>query len=210
MSKQQFDREKFKDAVHYVVANTRQDELGRVKLHKTLYFSDMLWFIASGSALTGAEYRKQQFGPCATFLARALTELEQEGRVRQNREWYFGYEKYQYTALRAASNDRFTDSERAVIDETIAFVCRNNTAKSISELSHTKAWDVAKLGAVMPYYSAVNIVPAEVDEDDINWAKEEAAKIEVQRSRGAPLQRRAYAEFREGLRGDPREVAAGD
>lgn len=36
---EQFSRQKFKDVIHYVVANTRPDELGRVKLHKVLYFT---------------------------------------------------------------------------------------------------------------------------------------------------------------------------
>ena len=94
MPDQQFHREKFKDVVHYIVARTNPDELGRVKLHKTLYFADMLWFIDKGVALTGAEYRKQPMGPCASRLTWALNALELEGRIKQAREWYYGYEKH--------------------------------------------------------------------------------------------------------------------
>ncbi len=208
MAPQQFDREKFKDAVHYIVVNTRPDELGLVKLHKVLYFSDMLWFLGRGTALTGAEYRKQQFGPCASFLRRALSELEQAGRIRQSREWYFGYDKHSFASLTDAPMQRLTDAERSLLGDITDFVCRNNTAKSISEFSHTRAWEAASLGQVMPYYTAINILPVEIDDEDLDWAMEEAAKIETERSRGSSLQRRGYTEFREGLRRHRGEVAA--
>lgn len=204
MSKQQFDREKFRDVVHYVVAQTRSDELGMVKLHKVLYFSDMLWFLDRGSGLTGAEYRKQQFGPCATFLRGALAELEAAGQVRQRREWYYGFEKLTFVSLAASPIARLSESERALLDEVIEFVCRNNTAKSISDFSHNRAWDAARLGQVMPYYTAMNIVPAELADDDLSWAIAEAADVADEESRGAPLQRRGYAAFRESLRSNPR------
>src|SRR6266849_9373459 len=59
----QFDRAKLLDVVHYVCAKVPVPELGRVKLHKNLYFADMLHFAATGRPLTGVEYQKQPFGP---------------------------------------------------------------------------------------------------------------------------------------------------
>jgi hypothetical protein len=202
MLKQQFDREKFKDVVHYIVEHTRPDELGRVKLHKTLYFADMMWFIAKGVALTGAEYRKQPMGPCASHLSWALNALETEGRIEQSREWYFGYEKHRFASLKPAPLDRLDREALVLLGDTIDFVCRNNTAQTISELSHTRAWESIDMGEVMPYHSAINILPNEIDADTVAWAAEEAAKIAAARSRETPLQRRGYREFREGLRGD--------
>ena len=90
---------------------------------------------------------------------------------------------------------------RVLLDETIDFVCKNNTARSISELSHTRAWEVASMGEVMPYHSAMNIVPVEVEPSDVDWAIEEASKLANAKSRGAPVQRRSYREFRESVRG---------
>lgn len=202
MSKQQFDREKFKDAVHYIVEHTRPEELGRVKLHKTLYFADMMWFIAKGVALTGAEYRKQPMGPCASHLTWALNVLEAEGRIRQSREWYFGYEKHRFASLKPAPLGRLDREALVLLDDTIDFVCRNNTAQTISELSHTRAWESIDMGDVMPYHSAINILPNEIDADTMTWAVEEAARLAATRSGETPLQRRSYREFREGLRGD--------
>lgn len=197
---EQFNRQKFKDVIHYVVANTRPDELGRVKLHKILYFADMIWFIAEGHGLTGVEYRKQPMGPVATGLGTALGELEEEGRIRIGRTKYFGYEKAIYESLRPLPVDRLDVTERQLLDDVVEFVCRNNTARSISDFSHTRVWEATENGAVMPYFTALNMLPVEVEDAAINWAREEAAKLANARSADTAVQRRDYRAFRESLR----------
>jgi hypothetical protein len=197
---EQFNRLKFKDVIHYVVAKTRPDELGRVKLHKVLYFTDMIWFIAEGRGLTGVEYRKQPMGPVATGLGLALGELEDEGRIRLGKTKYFGYDKATYEALQPAPDDRLGNIERQLIDDVIEFVCRNNTARSISDFSHTRVWEATENGAVMPYFTALNMLPVEIEDAAINWAREEAAKLATARSANTTVQRRDYRAFRESLR----------
>ena len=59
----QFDREKFLEAVHYICTHCDPRELGRVKLHKILYFADMLHYVGYGRPLTGEEYQKQNSAP---------------------------------------------------------------------------------------------------------------------------------------------------
>ncbi len=196
---QQFDRQKFKDVIHYVVAQTRPDELGRVKLHKVLYFADMIWFIAEGRGLTGAEYRKQPMGPCATGLGRALGELEDEGRIKIGRRKYFGYDKAEYEAREPAPLNRLTTQQQQLVDDVVEFVCRNNTARSISDFSHTRVWEATENGAVMPYFTALNMLPVEIEDAAINWAREEAAKLVAARSENSSVQRRNYRAFRSSL-----------
>lgn len=196
---QQFDRQKFKDVIHHVVAMTRAEELGRVKLHKVLYFTDMIWFIAEGRGLTGAEYRKQPMGPCATGLGRALGELEDEGRIKIGRRKYFGYDKAEYEATEPAPVDRLTKLEQQLISDVVEFVCRNNTARSISDFSHTRVWEATENGAVMPYFTALNMLPVEIEDAAINWAREEAAKLVAAKSENPSVQRRDYRAFRSSL-----------
>lgn len=197
---QQFNRAKFKDVIHYVVGKTRPDELGRVKLHKVLYFTDMIWFIAEGRGLTGAEYRKQPMGPCATGLGLALGELAKEGRIRLGTTKYYGYDKATYETLQPAPSDSFSESERRLMDDVIEFVCRNNTARSISDFSHTRVWEATENGAVMPYFTALNMLPVEIEDAAINWAREEAEKLVTAQSGNTAVQRRGYQSFRESLR----------
>ena len=96
----QFDREKFKDVVHYVVdyvrANLGTEALGNTKLHKVLYYSDILRYLDTGQPLTGVEYQRQKFGPTARYLTWALKELEAEGRVSVTKRNYYGYQKSEY------------------------------------------------------------------------------------------------------------------
>ena len=68
----QFDRRKLLSVVHCICATGPVEELGRVKLHKILYFADMLHYAARGQPLTGVEYQKQPFGPAARHLTWAL------------------------------------------------------------------------------------------------------------------------------------------
>jgi hypothetical protein len=89
----QFDRAKLKHAVHYICARCPVDELGKVRLHKMLYFADMLHFIGTGTPLTGVQYQKQKLGPIARHLNWAIDELIREGRLRVERRDYFGFEK---------------------------------------------------------------------------------------------------------------------
>ena len=55
----QFDRERFKDVVHFAVhyAGNRvgPEALGRTKLHRILYFADTLHYLDTGAPLTGAD-----------------------------------------------------------------------------------------------------------------------------------------------------------
>jgi len=150
------------------------------------------------------QYRKQKFGPCASFLRSAVTDLEAAGRIRQSREWYYGSEKFTFTSLAAVPASRLSESERALLGEVIEFVCRNNPAKSISDFSHARAWDAACLGQVMSYDTAMNIVAAELADDDLSWAITKAANVANEESRGAPVQRRGHAAFRGSLRSNPR------
>lgn len=172
----QFDRAKFKDAIHYICAKCPADELGKVKLHKILYFADMIHFIDTGTSLTGVQYQKQKFGPMARHLNWAIDELQRENRLRVEKRDYFGFEKIDYHALGEVDNHRLSDAARRVLDEVMEFV-RSRSAKAIGELSHNAAWEAVEIGDVIPYYSAFGLYPAAVTDADVDAAVSEARKI---------------------------------
>lgn len=172
----QFDRQKFKAAVHYVAASTRPEELGRVKLHKILYFADMLHYLAAGRPLTGEEYQKQQFGPTARHLGVALKELAAEGKLDVRRRLFHGFPKDTFDSLEEPRSDVFTQDELKLLADVIDDVCARS-AREISEISHNAAWELASLGETLPYYTAYLMAPAEVTDDDVAWGAEEAGRI---------------------------------
>ena len=185
----QFDRSKFKDAVEYICARCSTDELGTVKLHKILYFADMIHFLGLGTPLTGASYQKQKFGPMARHLSSAVGELAREGRMKAKKRDYFGYEKTDYVVDKPerATGQLLSAAARRVLDEVIDFVCARS-AKEMSELSHMAAWEAAEIGETIPYYSSYGLYPSAVTDADVDAAVAQARavrpQIEAERSAG--------------------------
>lgn len=172
----QFDREKFLDSIHYICVRCDPRQLGRVKLHKILYFADMLHYVTFGRPLTGEEYQKQKFGPVARHLTWALGALADQGRIRIETRDYFGFPKLEVHATQAGPADRLNDREVQLLNEVAAFVCGRTTGE-ISDLSHDAPWQTAELGETIPYFTALGLFPAEVTEDDIAWGVAEAQTL---------------------------------
>jgi uncharacterized phage-associated protein len=177
----QFDREKFLEAVHYVCTHCNPRELGRVKLHRILYFADMLHYVGYGRPLTGEEYQKQKFGPVAKHLTWALRTLSEQGHIEIGTRDYFGFPKLEVHAAPLAKPERLDDRDRHVLDEVADFVC-GHTAREISDLSHNAAWQVAEMGETIPYFTAIGLFPAEVTDDDVAWGVDEAQRLRPQLS----------------------------
>ncbi|MFN3622544.1 MAG: Panacea domain-containing protein [Hyphomicrobium sp.] len=172
----EFNRRKFKDVVHFICANCSIEELGNVKLHKALYFSDMLHFLANGTPLTGVEYRKQKFGPVARHLTSVVNELCREGRLRVSKRDYFGFPKIDYLSVAPPPTNLLTNEEIHLLKDVIDYVCAKS-AREISEISHDAAWKAARMGETIPYYAAWGLVPVAITESDIEAAVGEARRI---------------------------------
>lgn len=166
---------KLKDVVHFICAECEPRELGNVKLHKILYFADMLHYLNAGRPLTGVEYQKQQFGPVARHLSWAVNELCKEGRLRAQKRDYFGYKKTDYLADRESCGN-ISNIEREILMDVIDFVC-SRSAKEISELSHQAPWEAAEMGETIPYCSAFGLLPKEVTRADVDNSIVIAKKI---------------------------------
>lgn len=172
----QFDRQKFLAVVHHICARQKPSDLGRVKLHKALYFADMLHFLEFGRPLTGVDYIKQQFGPAARHLTWAIRELRNKGRLQVTERQFFGLPKTDFVAIAGSDLHPLSEHERHLLDEVSDFVCAHK-AKEISEISHNAAWEAVDYGEIIPYYSAYALVPSEVTDEDVAWAKSEARQL---------------------------------
>jgi Protein of unknown function (DUF4065) len=171
-----FDREKFLDVVHFICSQCEPADLGKVKLHKILYFADMLAFLDEFKPLTGVEYQKQAFGPVAKHLTWAIDELAKQGRLCVTKREYFGFTKLDFVSIQLAPSHRLTNREVELLQGVIGFVCAK-TATEISELSHNAAWHRARLGETIPYESAFGLIPVEVTEQDLAASVAEAKRI---------------------------------
>src|SRR5262245_493718 len=178
----EFDREKFLDAIHHIIHACQHapDLLGKTKLHKCLYYSDMLHFIAQRRPLTGAEYDKAQFGPTARYLEWGLKTLRERGMISIATEEYFGLGKFVFRSEKAPRTNRLSEEEKALVGEVIAFVCER-TAREISEISHAAPWQNVKMGERITYSSAHLLLPPtrQPSERDIEYATQQAKRLHL-------------------------------
>lgn len=196
----QFDRLKLKALILYACSKCEREALGAVKLHKVLYFSDMLNYAFTGSPITGATYRKRSFGPTCDALLVCLRELEIDGDIIVNDVDYFGFKKKEFIPTKGIDASRLSRKELDLVDDVIDFVCNKNTAKTISELSHNKAWELAEFGDVLPYNSVYQILPTQVTLDTLDWASTEVEKIEAERPNINPMDHKDVSFLRQRIR----------
>ena len=192
----QFDRAKLRTVILYICSRCEPSQLGAVKLHKALYFADMLVYAYVGAPITGATYRKRALGPTCDQLLAALRELSKEGALEIREVEYFGFRRKEYVSLAKPETERLSSAELSVLDEVIEFVCRSNMAKAISDFSHNRAWELAEFGDVLPYHSVFHLFPTQVSPEALDWASGEVGQIEDKRSRNAALGGTAYGDFR--------------
>jgi Protein of unknown function (DUF4065) len=198
----QFDLAKLKDVILYTCSRCEPSLLGAVKLHKVLYFSDMLHYANVGAPLTGATYRKRPMGPTCDQLLATLNELVRDGALKIRDVDYFGYMKKEYIIAAVRSEgESLSETGRAILDDVIDFVCVNNTAKTISEFSHNKAWEIAEFGEVITYNSVFNLFPTQVSPETVEWASQEAAAIANERSKKTSVETRVFGTLREKVLG---------
>jgi hypothetical protein len=197
----QFDRTKLKAVILYTCARCEASDLGAVKLHKVLYFFDMLHYALSGAPVIGGTYRKHALGPTCDQLLSTLRELRQEGAIQIEDVDYFGYRKKEYTPLVKVDENRIGgDYEISLLNEIVEFVCAKNTAKTISDFSHQRPWEMAEFGEVIPYHTAFLLFPAEVSLEALEWAEIEGKRIADSRAQSEQVAYTDGAVFRRRLR----------
>lgn len=158
----QFDREKMRAVILRTCRSCRPEDLGAVKFNKVLYYLDMLTYANERRAVTGATYRKRPNGPASDQLLFSLREMTKSGDLDVKDVDYYGYIKKEYSALAQEPEGVLTERERDLLDEVIDFVCRQNTARSISDYSHSLPWEIADMGGEIPYRTAMLLFPMDV------------------------------------------------
>ena len=122
------------------------DRLGRVSrttINKLVFYADFLSFKTATVSLTGAAYRRLEYGPVPADYGGLFSRMESEGvLVSQERVYANGYTGFYYSlGPEVGSLDvEFTDHEQKVL-EHVAQTLGGMTAKAISEKSHLEsAW----------------------------------------------------------------------
>jgi hypothetical protein len=163
---------KLRELILYVAARSEGDHwFGKTKLHKVLFYSDVIFYAETGRSITGQEYQKYPHGPFGSETPAALQALESEHAVAIGHRDVFGHRQERPFALREPNLDDFSGKEIAIVDEVIGLLW-DRSASEVSELSHRFiGWQVARDYEVIPYEMAL-VDTSEPTEEELEYAKQ--------------------------------------
>jgi hypothetical protein len=165
---------KYEHLVHYVCHRCDDHRnLGATKLNKILYFSDFLFYLTAGKSITGETYIKRQYGPVPKNILKIIQSLVQTGKIVTRETEYHGKPKREYISLLEPDIESFSPQEVSLVDEIVDKISKEFSAKKISELTHDDIWQMASIGEEIPYATILTEHIAEIDEEDMAWAKSE-------------------------------------
>jgi hypothetical protein len=164
MAKQMpYDAEKFEALVLFIAHYRQHDEqFGRTKLAKALFYSEFSAYRELGEPLTGATYIRMPFGPYPKQLEEAETHLSGRGLV------YLDYVKATYEEKRIIPQTDSPPDMAGLFEpwalqlvETWAERVGSASAREISRLSHHHpGWLIAReVGEPIPY--STSLLPQE-------------------------------------------------
>jgi len=173
-----FQRAKFKEAILYICSKANPECLGAIKLNKVLWYSDVYSYWKFGQSITGAKYFKLEFGPAPKAMLPIQDEMIRDGDIEIKTGNYQGMNKTEYKCLRDPRMSSFSEEEIEILDCYIGEICYSHTATSISNKSHDRIYNLAKMQEEIPYCATLASVLGDITGDDILWAKEKIAGIQ--------------------------------
>ncbi len=200
----QFNREKMRAVILRTCHACASEQLGAVKLNKVLYFLDMISYATNGLSVTGATYRKRPFGPTTDQVLGVLRDMKASGDIDIKEDNFHGYTKKNYIPLVSEPDHVLNEGEQSLLDDVIEFVCRENTAREISEFSHQLPWEMAESGGVIEYYTSLLLFPSIPSPEAFDIISKGRAEIEDTRSNVKTLATSDYATFRNRISNEAR------
>jgi hypothetical protein len=166
-----FGNKKLNAVVHYICARCKDSsKLGATKLNKTLFYSDLAHYLATGKTLTGTKYKKLQHGPVPSEILTSVSQLESSGKLMTKTADCYGHNKTEYISLQEPDLENLEKDEIDLLAMMIDYVCDNHTASSISELSHDIVWEAASMGEEIPMSAYLASKAGNIEPQDISWA----------------------------------------
>ena len=143
---------KFKNVLLYILERCAgKPNVGETVLYKLLYFSDFNYYELYEEHLTGATYRRLNYGPVPQHLENVLSHMTEEGQLQRVKTTYHGNSQMRYLPLVKADLSILKASEKEVIDKVIEQMSDWNATK-ISEYVHKDMpWLASDEGEVIDY-----------------------------------------------------------
>lgn len=147
-------REKFKDALHYVAARAgARPDFGATKLYKVLWFSEARTFVLNGAPMFGVEFVRQRHGPVPKDAMRIREELVAEGRLKIWKESWSNFSQWHFKSITPPDSSRLSALDIDTLNYWTRHIDEDHTATSISDQSHDYGWEIARMGETLPVHA---------------------------------------------------------
>ncbi|MBF0217786.1 MAG: DUF4065 domain-containing protein [Candidatus Omnitrophica bacterium] len=148
------NRGKFKEVILYILEKCgAKANVGETVLYKLLYFSDFDFYEMYETFLTGASYRKINYGPAPCGFQEIVDEMIKGGQLKKITAEYYGKPQKKYIPLVNSDIKNWTAREKEVIDKVIERLSSMDAA-NISEYSHGDIpWEVSAEKEIIDYDS---------------------------------------------------------
>jgi len=144
--------DKFKQVLLYIVSKVgSRPNIGQTALYKLLYFIDFDYYEKYQKFFIGATYIRNTHGPSPVSFAKIARELENQGKLVEVNNKYFGYDQKKYLVTSEPEVSALTAQELKHIDDELERLA-SKSAKELSDLSHIDTpWRVAKEKEILNY-----------------------------------------------------------
>jgi hypothetical protein len=130
------------------------ERFGSVRLAKTLFYADFLFYAQKGRSITGETYVRKDQGPVPTHLLSTCDRLQRERALLMEEGLVDGSARKIAIPTRPADLSAFTTEEIDIVDYVLDKLERVS-GTAASELAHRfRAWELAEDGEEIPYETA--------------------------------------------------------
>ena len=143
--------------IHHITTLCEPERLGRTRLAKILWLSDLEHFRKTGRTISQADnYRKDDFGPRHYRLYEAIDALAAAGHVVPRQSLTPVGQRQELVPLTKPDVGMFSADEIATVDRITAAVIRL-TAKEASDLTHEEVWESTVYNERIPVASVAPV-----------------------------------------------------
>ena len=137
---------------------THCDMLGKVKLNKSLFYSDFSCFAETSCSMSGLVYARAPRGPIVDQYDALFGEMVRQGHLVEEQVFYGPVEAAIYKPNEEFDSDLFTNQESAILERVVSFVNGFETAAALSEYSHKeRLWIETDDGRPLSYLDAYEL-----------------------------------------------------
>ncbi len=159
--------EKFKQVLLYLLERCGgKPNVGETVVYKLLYFADFNFYEIFEEQLTGATYRKLQFGPVPREFSEIVNDMVEKKELSIFKTTYGNFPQTRYIPLKKADLNQLNAAEKTVLDSVVERFS-DKSAKWLSDYSHDDIpWKATAEKEVIDYELVFYRTPAYSVRDD--------------------------------------------